>query len=239
MSTAAPDTAGLSLPPTATPPKRRKGVRIALALLGVLALMIAGSLLFGREYATTQTARRTFTIDQDFTDVRKILVRTNASKQIVTMGGDSEFISQDLMPTEIGAGKIADELLNPDWHIELRGTLHVRTKDPYVGQFPLDLNQHVEIKPDFLHSEVHSEKPAGRLQHYDMKTSFDRDPKTGKAVVSLELTQEILTDAPWFAHGIADRRVRASAERTLANQENAIRKLIDENKDNIPIFPLR
>jgi hypothetical protein len=72
-----------------------------------------------------------------------------------------------------------------------------------------------------------------------MKTRFDRDPKTGNAVVTLELTQEIMTDAPWFAHWVADRRVHASAERTLANQENAIRQLIDENKNKIPIFPLR
>jgi hypothetical protein len=49
----------------------------------------------------------------------------------------------------------------------------------------------------------------------------------------------ILTDAPWFAHGIADRRVRQSAERTLANQERAIRKLIQENIDDVPLFPLR
>jgi hypothetical protein len=72
-----------------------------------------------------------------------------------------------------------------------------------------------------------------------MKTHFDRDAETGKTKVSLELTQMILTHAPWFAHGIADRRVRESAERTLANQERAIRKLIAENIDDVPLFPLR
>ena len=60
-----------------------------------------------------------------------------------------------------------------------------------------------------------------------MTTSFDRDDATNESKVHLELTQEILTHAPWFAHGIADRRVRESAERTLANQESAIRKLLD------------
>jgi hypothetical protein len=58
-------------------------------------------------------------------------------------------------------------------------------------------------------------------------------------VVDLALTQEILTDAPWFAHGIADRRVLASVERTLANQETAIRKVIAENIGDVPVFPLR
>jgi hypothetical protein len=55
----------------------------------------------------------------------------------------------------------------------------------------------------------------------------------------LALTQEILTDAPWFAHGIADRRVLASVEKTLENQEAAIRKVIADNIGDVPVFPLR
>jgi hypothetical protein len=55
----------------------------------------------------------------------------------------------------------------------------------------------------------------------------------------LQLAQRILTDAPWFAHGIADRRVRASVEQTLANQEAAIRKLVADNIDDVPLLPLR
>jgi hypothetical protein len=217
----------------------RRTLGLILGVLAVLAVIVILSLTIGREYACTQTAKRTFTIDEDFTNVRKILVRTNASQQIVTMGGDSEFISQNLTPTSVGAGNLTDELLNPDWHIELHGTLRVRTKDPYIGRQILDLSQDVEIKPDYLDSKTHLGEPAGRLKIYGMKTRFFRDEETGKSNVELELTQQILTDAPWFAHGIADRRVRASVEKTLANQETAIRKLIDENKDKIPIFPLR
>ena len=46
-----------------------------------------------------------------------------------------------------------------------------------------------------------------------------------------------MTHAPWFAHKIADRRVRESAEQILANQEVAIRGLIDEHKDKVWLFP--
>jgi hypothetical protein len=72
-----------------------------------------------------------------------------------------------------------------------------------------------------------------------MQTRFHRDERTGKTSVDLELTQQILTDAPWFAHGIADRRVRESAETTLANQESALRTLIADNIVDVPLFPLR
>jgi hypothetical protein len=218
---------------------KRKTIGFLLGVLATLAAVIVLSLVLNREYPSTQTARRSFTIDQDFTDVRKILVRNDAAKQIVTMGGDSEYIDDDMESLGLKSGKLLDELINPQWRIQVNGTLRVRTKDEYVGQHNIALAQDIEITPDELHSQNHLKEPAGRLRRYDMKTFFDRDPETGKANVSLELTQEILTDAPWFAHGIADRRVRQSAERTLANQERAIRQLIAENKDNIPVFPLR
>ena len=218
---------------------KRRTIGFIFGVLVTLGVVLAASLLVGREYPSRQTARRSFVIDHDFTDVRKILVRNNATKQIVTMGGDSEYIDDDMESVGLESGRPLDQLLNPDWQLHVNGTLRVRTKDEYVGQHTIALAQDIEITSDYLHSQTHLKEPSGRLKEYDMKTHFDRAPETGKAKVTLELTQMILTDAPWFAHGIADRRVKASAERTLANQEEAIRKLIEDNIDDVPLFPLR
>jgi hypothetical protein len=205
-------------------------------MAGLAVILLAAGLIFRGEYETEQSASRTFRIAQDFTDVRKILVRKNGAQQIVTMGGDSEFISQNLVP--VGGEVDSLKLLDPDWRLELHGTLRVRTKDEYVGQHDIDLNQDVVIETDFLRSEVELDKPAGRLRDYRMTTHFERDPEGGTRV-ELKLAQRILTDAPWFAHGIADRRVRASVEKTLVNQEAAIQRFIAENIDDVPLFPLR
>lgn len=207
------------------------------AILGLAAVAVVGGLLIRGEYATTQSAQRQFRIDDNFTPVRKVLVRTDAAKEIVTMGGGSEFVSQDWQT--IGGDLEPARLLESNWRIELHGVLRVRTKDYYVGEHVIDLDQHVVITPDSLVSEVHLKEPTARLKQYEMTTSFKRDPQSGDTVVDLALTQEILTDAPWFAHGIADRRVLASVERTLANQETAIRKVISENIGDVPVFPLR
>lgn len=207
------------------------------AILGLAAVAVVGGLLIRGEYATTQSAQRQFRIDDNFTPVRKVLVRTDAAKEIVTMGGGSEFVSQDWQT--IGGDLEPARLLESNWRIELHGVLRVRTKDYYVGEHVIDLDQHVVITPDSLVSEVHLKEPTARLRQYEMTTSFKRDPQSGDTVVDLALTQEILTDAPWFAHGIADRRVLASVERTLANQETAIRKVIAENIGDVPVFPLR
>jgi hypothetical protein len=210
------------------------------AILAVTALAVGAGVLFRGEYATTQGATRSFTIDDNFTGVRKVLVRTDAAKQIVTMGGGSEFVSQDWQTVGGDLGSNLRGLIeDPNWRLELRGKLKVLTKDDYIGEHVITLDQHVIITPDSLVSEVHLMEPTARLKKYDMTTQFGRDPQSGNTVVDLALTQEILTDAPWFAHGIADRRVLASVEQTLANQEEAIRKVIAENIGDVPLFPLR
>jgi hypothetical protein len=210
------------------------------AILGVTALAVAAGLVFRGEYASTQGATRSFAINDNFTGVRKVLVRTDAAKQIVTMGGGSTFVSQDWQT--VGGdpgGTLRDLIEDPNWRLELHGTLTVLTKDDYIGEHEIMLDQHVVITPDSLVSEVHLKEPTARLKKYDMTTSFKRNSQGGDTEVDLALTQEILTDAPWFAHGIADRRVLASVEKTLANQEAAIRKVIADNIGDVPLFPLR
>jgi hypothetical protein len=198
---------------------------VGVAVL-ISALAIAGFSMRGT-YPTTQTAERSFAIDEGFTRVRKILVRTDATKQIVTMTGDSQFIDQHW--NTIGAGLEGKRLLDLKWELGLEGTLQVRTEDPYIGDQQITLHQTVHIDPDQILSDVKLTRPSERLLQYAMITSFERRPD-GTTLVRQRLTQEILTDAPWFAHVIADRRVHAAAERALENQETAIRKIVTENR---------
>jgi hypothetical protein len=223
--------------PTAKYPKKFRVLGLVGAGVAMAAGAVAWGLVFRGTYETEQSAARSFVIAQDFTKVRKILVRKNAAQQLVTMGGGSTFLAQKW---DHGDAEIESlQLLNPKWRIELNGVLEVRTNDDYIGEQEIALQQHVVIEVDFLHSEVELEKPAERLRDYRMTTHFDRDDAAGVTRVELKLTQKILTDAPWFAHGIADRRVRESVERALANQEAAIQRLIAENLNDVPLLPLR
>ena len=225
-------------------PSRKLWVLVGVPLAIVAAVIVSG-LMFRGEYTTEQTVTRNFTIEDDFTKVRKIMVRTNASKEIVTMGGDSEFVDQEWREAAVNtAGEnIGENLLqavlsnDPDWRLELDGTLHIRTLDEYVGKYVIKLEQHVEIVPDRIESQTKLLEGSERLVGYAMGTRLSRDGEHTK--VELELTQKIKTAAPWFAHGIADRRVRASAERALEHQEAAMRRFIEENADKAGLFPLR
>lgn len=210
-----------------------------LAAIPVLAVLLG--LVFRGQYLTEQTATRTFDLDVDFTKVRKILVRTDGARQIITMAGDSEFVSQKWsgFGVDVDPAEALRLMFDPKFHLELFGTLTVRSLDEYIGKPLVELKQEVVIEVDFLNSEVNLAKPTERLKGYHMVTRFERAPDDKGSHISLSLTQKILTDAPWFAHGIADRRVRASAARALENQEGAIRKLIADNINDVPLLPLR
>lgn len=227
-----------------------RGVKLGLGLplLALVGAIVAG-LIWRGEYPTRQTAELSFVIDHDFTKVRKIMVRTDAAKEIVTMGGGSEFVEQNWndmsaepgIKGKIGEGAIGQALLKnllgeAEWELKLQGTLKVRTLDEYIGQNVVTLEQDVEVVPDHLQSDTKLIEGAGRLLDYAMTTRLEREEDHTRVI--LKLTQEINTDAPWFAHGIADRRVLASAEKTLSNQETAMRQLIEDNKDKSWLFPL-
>jgi len=208
--------------------------------LAAAALSVAGAvgwgIVAGGDYATRQSAERSFVLDENFTVVRKILVRKDAAKQIVAMGGDSEFVEQNW--TAVGGEIESLQILDPAWRLELHGQLTVRTLDDYVGREVIVLDQDVEITVDRVNSEVRLSRGAERLADYAMTTRFSRTPAE-TTQVELTLAQQIRTDAPWFAHRIADRRVLAAVERSLANQERAIRQLVADHRDDVPLLPLR
>ena len=222
----------------------RLGILVGVPLL-VLLIAIVGGLIFWGEYTTQQTAKREFHIEMEFSKLAKILRSTNAAKEIVTMGGDSEFVSQHWTGAAIDASTedIGRSLLqsvfsgNLELSVDLKGKLKIRTLDEYVGQNVITLEQNVQVRPDKIESVASLVEGSERLLGYELMTRFSRDGERSK--VELELTQTIKTEAPWFAHRIADRRVHASAAKSLENQERATRQLIEENADKPQgLFPL-
>ncbi|QEG35195.1 hypothetical protein [Bythopirellula goksoeyrii] len=215
-------------------------------VIGIVLLIaaFAASWVLTAEYTTEQTVERSFVIDEDFTKVRKIMVRTNATKEIMTMGGTSEFVEQkwDEGTVDTGSEHIGEALLktvlsaDPNWKLQLNGILKVRTLDDYIGRQVVTLHQDVEITPNEIDSVSKLEKGSERLKGYELTTILKREEDHTR--VDLTLMQKIKTNAPWFAHGIADRRVKASAAKALEKQEQATIQLIDDNKDKSWLFPL-
>lgn len=205
--------------------KLRKPLIIVLttAFLAVTILAIS-TLVISNQYPTEQTATVEFHLPDDFTETRKILVRTGATKQIITMAGDNKFIAAQW--SSVGGA------FNPfkPLRLELHGTMKVQSNDEYVGKPIVELTQDTRIAVDEVHSHAKMVNAGDRLLDYDLVTHFVRDEENENTLVQLKLTQKVLTTAPWFAHRVADRRVFASAHSALLNQKKAIIKLMDENR---------
>jgi len=224
---------------------RSKPKIIAGSVVGLLVALVASGWVLPREYPTEQTVTRSFVLDENFTQIRKILVRSNATQSIATMGGDSELIEQTWRNADVAAEgdtfgkKILQSIFSgePRWNLKMSGILKIRTLDEYIGEAIVTLHQEVEIWPDHLQSEVTLAEGSERLLGYALSTRLARDGD--QTTVQLQLTQKIKTDAPWFAHGIADRRVHASAEQTLSGQEQAMRQFLAENTDKAGLLPLQ
>lgn len=204
-------------------PRNWLRILLSMAILAV-ALLAISMLVISNQYPTEQTATVEFHLPDDFAETRKILVRTGATKQIITMAGDNKFIEEKW--SKVGGS------FNPfkPMHLELHGTMKVQSNDEYVGKPIVELTQDTRIAADEVHSHAKMAKSGERLLDYDLVTHFLSDKDNGNTLVKLQLTQKILTKAPWFAHRIADRRVLASANQALLNQKQAIIKLMDENR---------
>ena len=189
----------------------------------------ASIFILPRQYPTRQTARRSFTLDDDFNLVRKILVRTGGTKQIMTMAGDSEFLDEQW--DTVGGGLDSFNPLNLDWKLDLNGKLKVRSRDDYVGRPVVTLTQVVQINREEVHSTVDLDERSERLWDYEMVTHFARGDTEHQTRVGSGV------DAGDPDHGALVRPLhrrppRASLGRPRwPTRSAAIRQLIADNRD--------
>ena len=202
----------------------------------VVALLIAGALVFAfspqQELEVTSSAVHQFTIDEPMERVRKILVRTNAVKKIVAMS-DAELKGQKWL--DMGF-EMPGKLLDRNWHVEGEGKLGVLIKNSYIGDNQITLNQAVDIKRQRLHVTNELDQPAGAIRDYDSVMTLTPDD-IGNAAFETKLELKIKTTANWITKSKVEKEIKASAEKSLQRQEQAIREAVQEQDGKMFILP--
>lgn len=203
--------------------------RIALPLL--LVATVVASCAWPRSANVAATVEHAFVIKESFARVRKILVRTNAIKKVVAMT-NSQLVDQQWLNVSFDLKSL---LRDPDWNVGGQGTLTVKTTDPYVGEHEITLNQDVNIRVDQLRVSNRLTEPVSKLRKYDtvMEAIDNRGTSEFRATLTLEVTTTV---TPLFRR-IAKRRVYEAAEKALRQQEQAIRNIVEEHKDDLIILP--
>jgi hypothetical protein len=198
-------------------------VAIAASLAAVTAVVA-----WPRSFPVRQTARETFYLDLPFDNVRKILVFSEATDDIVTLGGMGDLKEYTWVHRPDFAQIIG--LFASKRGVQAQARMQLQTVDEeYVGSHLITLKQEVKVQSDSLHSTIQLEKSAERLHDYKNSTRFSPDGTRTK--VETSITLEIVVTAPNFAHRYAAGRVLASAQRKVASQIAAIRQVIETNKE--------
>ena len=196
---------------------------VVLAVLG-LALVIWSAI--GNHYQVDLSHSHTFSIDMPFVPLRKILVQTDAAKEIMNAGEHSKLISK----TENHREGHVDNLLAPfqSWEGSEVNALIIQINDPYIGERKAAFTQNVSITPSSIHSVVSLNKPEGPLLGYTVTTNISGNQRTSTFVTTLQM--KIDTPAPWFAHWFARMRVRSTIRRTLRAQEEQIKATVMKHR---------
>jgi hypothetical protein len=200
-------------------------------VIGIVALSVVGLGLLiwsaiGNHYQVDLSDSRTFTIEMPFVPLRKILVQTDAAKQIMNAGEHSKLISKTTLRQE---GHI-DDLLAPfqSWEGSQRNALMVQINDSYIGKRKAAFTQNVSVTPGSIHSVISLNKAEGPLLGYTVTTNISGDGNTSTFETALQM--KIDTPAPWFAHWFARMRVRSAIRRTLRAQEAQIKAAVEKHR---------
>ena len=207
---------------------KRKRTCWILFIVAASALVV-GTLIWtalGGHYVADVTVKRTFSIARPFTSLRKIMVRTDAAKQIMNAGANSTVISQEWDGHNFKLDRLS--IRNPEWRIDATGNLKVRIQNHYLGSKIIDFSQNVTITPDQIDSIVNLKKPEGQLLGYKVTIEMSADGST--SLINQSLNLKIDTPAPWFAHWFARKRVRIAARKTLLAQEKHIKDAAEKHR---------
>ncbi len=211
---------------------------LGLACVGGLGFGVWG--LSKTECAVKGIAERSFTLDVDFNTFRQILVRTDATAAIVEHGG-MKVIDESTDSVDIDLSNDSRPLRNllkgkSKANVSATKHLTVQLNDPQLNASELKLSQDCKIQPDNIHIVTSSDQPAGELKTY--QTSLDAVKANDRTEIRLSLDMNVDVCISRLFLPQAEARVKLAAEKTLEEQESAIRSLVSKFEGDAIIMPV-
>ena len=210
--------------------------------LGIILFCVIGIAAWGfsrSEQALHGVAERSFKMDIEFDKFRQILVRTDATAAILEHGG-MKLISEKTDAVDIDLSNDFRPLRNAllgksKANVSAIKRLTVQLNDPQVNATKLFLSQDCQIHPDSIHIQTTSDQPAGELKAY--KTTLDSfKANHGMEVkLSIDMTVDVLISSMFLPQ--AKARVKKATEKSLEEQESAIRSLVSSFDGKAFILP--
>jgi hypothetical protein len=194
-----------------------------LIFIGIVLLSCVAFVLCSPRQHINTCSENTFVIDKDFSEVRKILIRTDMVKRISeTMG--SEIVEEKWDSITVSLHK----LLRPqEGTYELRGQLEIDTKSPYVHN-NIFVNQVSVVTPDSVVTNIRLIKPEGVISDLKNETTFIRHGD--KTLVKMKMHLKISPRMPKIPilESYIKERVKTKRDERLQDAEETVRKTINQ-----------
>jgi hypothetical protein len=195
--------------------------KLAILFISFFACL-AGYFLLYPHHTAEIAVERSFVLENNFDDTRKILVRTDASKRLIEAFG-AEILEEKWNNVTFGV-----ERFRPiKWDIILDGRLKVKIRQDYINEILL-LNQKSQVEPDQVTSKLSLIEEAGLIQGYENHIKFYRCDEGTKVQIRMfiKIGRRIPNWPPLKSR--IQATLEEEAHKTLENSEEAIRKLIKE-----------
>ena len=180
------------------------------------------------EHSIRGVADRSFSMDIEFDKFRQILVRTDATAAILEHSG-MKLIDEKTDAVDIDLSNDSRPLRNA-----LRGKskanvsaikrLTVQLNDPQLKATELLLSQDCQIHPDSIQIHTTSDQPAGELKVYNTTLDAVKGSHGTEVRLSMDMTVNVVVSRIFLSQ--AEARVKQAAEKSMEEQERAIRSLV-------------
>lgn len=201
-------------------------ILISLALVG----WVAVDTLLLRWVIADATCEHTFVINENFDQVRKIMVRTNPLQTLVELRGnrlvEHKFDNLDLQ---------MDRFRDPNWEIKGQGWFIVETNNEHIGKQMLFFDQHVHVTKDYLFAEEIMKQPAGRLNGYSTTIEMFRDGEATKVRVRVFIRYS--RKATEYHRTMIQSGVNEAASKEVQTTERGLQILVDRYRNAMFILP--
>lgn len=173
-------------------------------------------------------AERTFELRVDMDSFRKILVRNNATEAILNHGG-MKLLNESTESLDIDLKNDARPLRNflrgkSKANVSAIKHLKVQLNDPQINSSELFLTQECLIQPEIIHIVTTADAPSGNLTDYS--TSLEAVKGASGTIVSLNIEMTVDVKVARIFQSQATVRVEQAANKTLEEQEEALRSLV-------------
>lgn len=206
--------------------------QIMSGILVFLFVLTIGFYLFVPRHRSTTKKFDTYMIEENFDQVKKVLVRTDALETLVS-AQHGEVVHQEWDSLSFSSNRI----LTTKWNVDGKGEFTVKATDPHMGEVLLRFRQEVRVDEDWLKIDVFLAEPVGALREYRTVTHLSRDGERTKVHTVVSLIYERKLPRNYINY--MDEIVEQSAQTTLDKSREAMRDLIAKYGDKRFIFRLK